>query len=95
MTKYVARATNVLHPGIHKIGTIEDDGMPHALEELPLAQRIEIEMSGGPQDECFLIRYTHDGGFAGDTWHENLDDAFEAAEYEYGLTEVEFERVDD
>ena len=32
---------------------------------------------------AMLYRYAADGNFAGDTWHENVEDAKEQAEYEY------------
>jgi hypothetical protein len=31
-----------------------------------------------------LYRYTADGTFAGDTWHQSLDDAKGQADFEYG-----------
>src|SRR5438132_9574654 len=31
-----------------------------------------------------LVRYTLDGTFAGDTWHETIDDAKNQAAFEYG-----------
>lgn len=40
-----------------------------------------IEIS---QDGHFLYRYTDSGGFAGDTWHQTLEDAQHQAELEYG-----------
>jgi hypothetical protein len=41
-----------------------------------------------------MYRYTHDGQFCGDTWHETLAAAFEQAEFEYGLTPGDFQLVD-
>ncbi|TAH50148.1 MAG: hypothetical protein EYC68_14960 [Chloroflexota bacterium] len=38
------------------------------------------EQSGG----VFLFRFGEDGSFAGDTWHDSMDDAKRQAEYEYG-----------
>ena len=35
-------------------------------------------------DGIFLIRYTQDGSFAGDTWHKTVEDAKNQANYEYG-----------
>ena len=34
---------------------------------------------------AMLYRYAADGTFAGDTWHESLEEAKAAAEEEYGL----------
>lgn len=35
-------------------------------------------------DGIFLIRYSDDRGFAGDTWHQSLEDARNQAAEEYG-----------
>lgn len=35
-------------------------------------------------DGIFLIRYTQDGSFCGDTWHLNIKDAKKQAKSEYG-----------
>ena len=93
MTKYVARVRQVLKPGIHKWGTLDEDGMPQGVADMPLPDRVEIEMDGTPRDSCMMIRCTDDGQFGGDTWHENLRGAFDAAEYEFGLVEADFERL--
>jgi hypothetical protein len=34
-------------------------------------------------DGFMLYRFDAEGGFAGDTWHQSLDDAKHQAEYEY------------
>ncbi len=36
-------------------------------------------------DGIFLLRFTKDGIYAGDTWHKSIDDAKHQAEYEYGI----------
>ncbi len=94
MTRLIATVTNVLRPGIHKIGSIQD-GELRAVADLPLASHIEIDMKGGPEDPCFLYRYTAAGEFSGDTWHLNLADAIDQASWEYGLTEEDFSPVDE
>jgi hypothetical protein len=48
---------------------------------LPLPVVLVIDRAA---DGVYLLRYAEDGRFAGDTWHENEDDANEQAEYEYG-----------
>jgi hypothetical protein len=35
-------------------------------------------------DGVFLYRYGAEGDFAGDTWHQSLEDAHRQAEFEYG-----------
>ena len=46
-------------------------------------------------DECLLYRYANDGGFAGDTWHETLDDAKHQATYEFPNLISEWREVPD
>ncbi len=90
--KYIARVKQVLRPGIHKIGMIQDD-RPVPVADLPLPDHVEIEIEGGPDQPCMMYRYTDAGEFCGDTWHENLRKAFAQAEYEYGLSERDFVRM--
>ena len=92
--KYVARVTQILHRGIHKIGTIRE-GRPEAAADMPLPNRVEIELDGGPDQPCMIYRYTDGDDFCGDTWHQNLEDAFAAAEKEYGLSEKDFTGAED
>lgn len=42
-----------------------------------------------------MQEYTDADEFCGDTWHENLRNAFKQAEYEYGLSERDFVQVVD
>ena len=56
----------------------------------PQAERVEIEMSGGPEAPCFLFRFTRDGVLCGDTWHETLEGAFAQAAFEFDLGEEDF-----
>ena len=94
MIKYVARVKQVLHPGIHKIAQISD-GELTPVADMPLASRVEIELEGGPDQECMIYRYTDAGEICGDTWHESLRDAFAQATFEYGLCERDFTRMVD
>jgi hypothetical protein len=43
---------------------------------------IELDESG-----VFLIRYLINGDFAGDTWHQTVEEAKDQARYEYGTIE--------
>jgi hypothetical protein len=89
--KYVARVTQVLH-SINKIGGLVD-GEIRPVADMPLPDRVEIvpEELGA---SYMMVRYTRSGEFCGDTWHETLQGAFEQAEYEYGLREGSFLRLD-
>jgi len=42
-----------------------------------------------------LFRYTTDGSFAGDTWHETVDHAKEQANFEFGNAVSEWSSVPD
>jgi hypothetical protein len=35
------------------------------------------------ETSCMLYRYTRDGKFCGDTWHQTVEDAKHQAEFEY------------
>ncbi|MBS0193225.1 MAG: hypothetical protein JSR34_03200 [Proteobacteria bacterium] len=86
--KHVAHVREVLRSEIHTIGRNED-GKVVAGDALPLPERVEIVVpeEGG---NCIMYRYTRTGVFCGDTWHEDLEDAFDQAEFEYGLKSTDF-----
>jgi hypothetical protein len=46
-----------------------------------------------PKGGVMFDRYTQNGGVAGDTWHENFDDAMEQAQFEYGDAVGEWREV--
>lgn len=63
-------------------------GMPPGLisekdsrQQLPQPRVLLIESK---KEGTFLTRYGPDGVFAGDTWHQCVEDAMGQAEYEYG-----------
>ena len=92
--KYLARVRQVVHAGIHAIGTIRA-GRVEPVVTLPPPTRVEIELQGSPEDPCMMFRYNDAGDFCGDTWHENLQQAFAQAAFEYGLAQEEFSLVAD
>ena len=73
----------MLHSGIHKIASSQ---VPDSYDDLPLPNRVVIECDAEEIGPCMMYRYTDDGRFCGDTWHENLEAAFAAATWEYGLS---------
>jgi len=91
--KYIAQVKQVLHSGIHTIGAIEN-GDVKWISQLPLPDRLEIELDGAEAEPCMMYRYTNEGALCGDTWHESLDHAFQQAEHEYGLKHGDFERAE-
>lgn len=86
--KYVARVREVLVPGVHTTAVVEE-GELQSPRPMSLPDRVEIETSQSGSD-CFLYRYTRSGECCGDTWHENLQAAFEQAQFEYGLAPEQF-----
>lgn len=57
---------------------------------MPDAHRVEIELDGFEAEPCMMYRYTADGQFCGDTWHESFEQALAQAKYEYGLDRCDF-----
>ena len=88
MKKLSARVTEVQRPGIQQVGGVRE-GQVVALGSLPEPDYVVIEFDE-PESDCFLFRYTDDGSFCGDTWHETLERAFRQAEYEFGLGRDDF-----
>ena len=54
---------------------------------LPQAQVLLIE---DRVDGVYLFRFTKNGDYAGDTWHQSIDDAQGQAEYEYQVQAVDW-----
>jgi len=90
MTKYTARVTRIVKRGMHRIGSVTEDGRGAAVGVLPEPDRVEIQVETGANGWCMMIRYTDSGEFCGDTWHKTLRDAFAQATSEFGLAEADF-----
>lgn len=90
--KYVAKVKQVLRSDIHKIGAIENNEVK-LVADLPLPDRVEIELDGSETEPCVMYRHTGSGEFCGDTWHETFEHALNQAEFEYGLKRDDFEPV--
>jgi hypothetical protein len=84
--KYVAIVPKVAVRGIRKLATIEDG----EVADLPDPHRVEIELDGSEAEACMMYRYTADGRFCGDSWHQSFKDAIEQAKYEYELDRADF-----
>jgi len=63
----------------HTVGVLGT--WPSGTEPLPQAALVIIDETS---EGTFLIRYSSDGEFAGDTWHENRDEAQDQAAFEFG-----------
>jgi hypothetical protein len=87
--KYVAFVSKVLVRGIHRLSTIED-GQVRPIADLLEPQRVEIELDASEDEPCMMYRYTADGQFCGDTWHQSFEEAIAQEKYEYGLDRSDF-----
>ena len=83
-----------MFPGFAQTPRGHIPGCLKPVAEMPLPDRVEIELDGEPGQPCIMYRYTQAGEFCGDTWHETFQAAFEQAEYEYGLSERDFRPAD-
>lgn len=63
--------------------------------ELPHPERVEVELDGSEAEPCMMYRYTADGTFCGDTWHQTFELALQQAGHEYGLTRHDFQSGED
>lgn len=71
---------DIAPPSRHSVGLpIAISGSPPEAMAWPLVLLIEFR-----EDGIFLVRYGDDGSFAGDTWHQALEDAQSQAREEYG-----------
>ncbi len=59
---------------------------------MPLARHILTEEH---PEEIYLFRYSDDWLFAGDTWHQNMEDVFAQIEYEFGAENLEWCPISD
>lgn len=88
MKKLIARVTETPRPGAHQVGGVRE-GQIVGLGALPDPDYVVIEFEE-LDSFCYLFRYTDDGRFCGDTWHETVEHAFDQAEYEYALGRDDF-----
>jgi hypothetical protein len=71
MAAFFALVGHVVERSIH---TLNGDPLPH-----PDVVVVETNADG-----TFMFRYTRDGQFGGDTWHETIAGAMSQAKQEYG-----------
>jgi hypothetical protein len=71
----------------HGIGTMVD-GVPTMSKQFSNAARVEIEERN---EGYFLMRFTEQAEFAGDTWHQTLEEAKGQAHFEYAIEEDDWE----
>lgn len=78
---------NVLTPSLVQREPRHFQGLPPVLTNsvdtrIPLPPG-RILLISRTSSGIFLYRYTANGGYAGDTWHANVDDALEQASFEF------------
>lgn len=67
--------------------------LPGGNDTRTLMPRAQVLIITDEASGIMLYRFTASGEFAGDTWHQNLDDAKHQAVYEYGEALGEWQPV--
>ena len=62
-----------------------DDGTPGSFET-----DFSFEIRDDGRHNYLLVYSSLDGGFAGDSWHETLDEAYASAEQQFGIARDEW-----
>lgn len=62
----------------HRLGMPMNDSLSQLM---PATAMVILDQT---DEGFFLVRYSANGEFAGDTWHESVEDAKEQAEFEFG-----------
>lgn len=76
------RLIAVVGPMVGKQQAIHKIGLPDGPQiTMPFPDVLFLE---GDETSYMLYRYTEDGRFGGDTWHQTLEEATHQAEFEYG-----------
>lgn len=72
---------------LHSIGGISPDGTLQTVASLPAASQVEIVEE---DDWYFLIGYSSDGEFAGDSCFASIEEAKKQAKFEYEIDESDW-----
>jgi hypothetical protein len=80
-----------------KISTLPDNATAltkHMMNgrSLPLARHIFTEEH---TEGIYLFRYSDDWHFAGDTWHQSMEDVFAQIAYEFGVEDLKWHPISD
>jgi hypothetical protein len=92
--QYVARVTQFLRPGIHKLGGIRGDS-PEVVGDMQLPDRVEFKLDGEPDEPCMIYRYTDSGDFLRRHMASEPRRCICCSRREYGLSAEEFTLVKD
>ena len=83
-TKKVALGPQHLRPGRTK-HTIRD-----AKGERDFAPFVALEIASYPNEQSCYLFHISENGEAADTWHQTLEEAFDQAEWEFGVQRNEW-----
>ncbi len=64
----------------------------HTWNGAPMAPARYIVMDNNPED-IYLYRFSDNWQFAGDTWHQSMDDALHQIEYEFSVGSLEWRPI--
>lgn len=83
------RTRHYLGAGPEQLDVLPDVGLQGGQLMPPARVLILLEL----EDGFGIWRFANDGTFAGDTWHETLDDAKYQAEFEFGDAKTEWTEI--
>jgi len=84
--KYIARISSNSSKCSHGIATIKED-TPVLLSSIGGPDSLQIVEEGG---SFYLLYINKMGDTEADTWHASLEDAMGQAEFEFGVTKVDW-----
>lgn len=94
MARWIARITETTDPTLHyeglPPGVLDEEGFERTL--MPEGDWVIMDAN---KDGVFLIRYSDNGEFGGDTWTLTRELALEVAADEYGLGEGDWIEMPD
>lgn len=85
--KRVALGTHHLRPGRTKHSIRNANGLRD------FAPLVALEIARYPNEESCYLFHISENGEATDTWHQTLEEAFEQAQYEFGVQSEEWADV--
>lgn len=78
---------------VKKLKRLQYEGGLNYQQVLPIPDLLIIEEDKKETGGYFLNRFTNEGNFGGDTWHQKLEDAKYQATIEYGKSIVGWEEI--
>ena len=84
MSRYAANVRRATGHTVHHFATADGEQLA------PEAVRVVLEPS---EHGVVLLRFAASGDFAGDTWHQTLDEAKRQAHFEYAIEDADWHPV--